>query len=70
MSSVINYYLICINIISFLIYYIDKRLAIKHKYRVPENILILVSLIGGVLGSLISMMLFHHKTKHLKFIIQ
>jgi uncharacterized membrane protein YsdA (DUF1294 family) len=69
MNSIFNIYFIIINIISFIIYYLDKRLAIKHKYRIPEKILIMFSFIGGAIGSLISMMFFRHKTKHIKFII-
>lgn len=69
MNLIVNIYIVIINIISFIMYFIDKRLAIKHKYRIPEKVLILFSIFGGSLGSLLSMSLFHHKTKHLKFII-
>ena len=69
MNLIINIYLIIINIVSFIIYFIDKRLAIKHKYRISEKTLVLVSLLGGALGSLLSMMIFHHKTKHIKFVL-
>jgi uncharacterized membrane protein YsdA (DUF1294 family) len=62
-------YLLIINIISFLLYYVDKRNSIKHKWRIPEKCLLLLSIIGGSLGSIISMFLFHHKTKHIKFLI-
>ena len=62
-------YLLIINIISFFMYYKDKRNSIKKKIRIPEKCLILLSVIGGSLGSLIGMFLFHHKTKHLKFLI-
>lgn len=60
-------YLVSINLLAFLLCYIDKRKAIKHQYRIPENILLLISLIGGSIGFLLSMHLFHHKTKKLKF---
>ena len=60
-------YLIIINIVSFILYYVDKRLAINHRYRIPEDILLFFSLIGGCFLSLISMILFHHKTKKIKF---
>ena len=63
----INYYLLGINIISMITFYIDKRKAIKKKYRVSEKTLIALSLIGGCYGSLIGMYLFRHKTKRLKF---
>ncbi len=60
-------YLVSVNIIGFLLCYMDKRRAIKHKIRISENTLLLISLIGGALGILIGMNLFHHKTKKLKF---
>ena len=61
------YYLISINLISFILIFIDKRKAIKNKYRVKESTLLFISLLGGCFGTLISMYLFHHKTKKLKF---
>ena len=61
------YYLIIINIIAFIICGYDKYMAIKHKYRVPENILLFLSFMGGCLGFTIGMYIFRHKTKKLKF---
>ena len=69
MNLIVNIYIVIINIISFIMYFIDKRLAIKHKYRIPEKVLILFSIFFFFFFSLFSMSLFHHKTKHLKFII-
>lgn len=63
------YYLILINLIGIIIMYYDKHRAINHKWRVPEAHLFFVAIIFGSLGSIIGMFLFHHKTKHLKFII-
>ena len=60
-------YLISINLIGLILMFIDKRMAIYHKRRIPENTLLFISLIGGALGILIGMNLFHHKTKKLKF---
>ena len=62
-------YLIIINILSFIIYGIDKLKAIKKKERISEKTLILIGILGGSIGSLIGMNLFRHKTKKLKFII-
>lgn len=67
MKNIFSIYLLLINIISFIIYFIDKRKAIKNKWRIPEKILLLFSLIGGCYGSLIGMYFHHHKTKHIKF---
>ena len=61
------YYLISINIISFILIFIDKRKAINNKYRIKERTLLFISLLGGCFGTIISMYLFHHKTKKLKF---
>ena len=61
------YYLISINLIGFILIFIDKRKAIHYKWRIPENILLLNAFIGGCFGMLISMYLFRHKTRKLKF---
>ena len=60
-------YLIIINFITFLLYGIDKYLAIKKKYRISEISLLVSSIIGGCFIAIISMRLFHHKTRKLIF---
>ena len=67
MNKFIILYLIIINIIEFIIMGLDKLLAIKHKYRISEFTLLFISAIGGSIGAIIGMNLFHHKTKKLKF---
>lgn len=47
--------------------FIDKQKAKKHKWRISENTLILISILGGSIGSIIGMQLFRHKTNHIKF---
>lgn len=47
--------------------FIDKQKAKRHKWRISENTLILISILGGSIGSIIGMQLFRHKTKHVKF---
>lgn len=61
--KILFYYLILINIISFLSYGIDKVKAKYHRWRIPEMFLLNLTLVGGVYGSLVGMRLFHHKTK-------
>lgn len=60
-------YLIIVNFISFIIYGVDKFLSIKHYYRISEFILLSFSFIGGVVGSMLGMIVFKHKTKKIKF---
>lgn len=62
-------YLIVINIITFITIIIDKRKARKKNYRISENILIFLSIIGGSLGIILAMTVFRHKTKKKKFYI-
>lgn len=62
-------YLIIINIIGFFIMWIDKRKAKKGKWRIPENTLFLITLLGGGVGTISGMYTFRHKTKKLKFTI-
>lgn len=62
-------YLIIMNIAGVFVMFIDKRKAIKHRYRIPEKTLFLVSLLGGSIGTLAGMYLFRHKTKHWYFVV-
>lgn len=64
-----TYYLLIINIITFISYGIDKYKSIKHKYRISENKLVILAIIGGPLGALLGMIIFHHKIKKKKFTI-
>lgn len=60
-------YLIMIGTITFIIYGLDKFFSIKKMFRISEKILFMLSIMGGFLGAIIGMNLFHHKTKKNKF---
>ncbi len=62
-------YLIIINLVSFILYGLDKSFSKLKKWRISERGLFLLSLFGGGVGSLIGMILFRHKTKKIKFYI-
>ncbi len=55
-------YLLIINIITFIAFGLDKLFAIKHTRRISNSTLLGLSFIGGSIGGLIGMNLFHHKT--------
>ena len=46
---------------------VDKLKAINGMWRIKEATLLGVALIGGSLGGLLEMLLFHHKTRHPAF---
>ena len=60
-------YLLIINALGLLLMHIDKQKAIKNAWRIPEKTLLGVGILGGSLGCIAGMRLFHHKTKHLFF---
>ena len=62
-------YLVMINIIGFLAMYLDKQKARKGYWRISEKALMMLTALGGGIGTLIGMYLFRHKTKKLKFTI-
>lgn len=61
------YYLLFINIITFMMYGIDKLKAKKGKWRISEATLLLMAVIGGSTGAWAGMRIWHHKTLHKKF---
>ncbi|MBQ2980989.1 MAG: DUF1294 domain-containing protein [Lachnospiraceae bacterium] len=67
MIKIIIIYAVIINIIGLFSMLIDKRRAIKNKWRIPEKTLFLIAVIGGSVGSIAGMRLFRHKTKHWYF---
>ncbi|MDU7141300.1 MAG: DUF1294 domain-containing protein [Finegoldia magna] len=62
-------YFLIINLITFLAFLIDKRKAVHSKYRIAENVLIFLCIIGGFIGALNSMVIFKHKLYKKKFTI-
>ena len=69
MIPVLCFYLLTINALGFVIMLADKRSAQKKLWRIPESTLLTVAILGGSLGSLLGMRLFHHKTRKPKFSI-
>lgn len=67
MVQVMERALIVLNVLTFLLMGYDKKKAAGHHSRVPENIFLLLALLGGSAGIWFGMKLFRHKTKHLRF---
>ena len=91
MTQTIVYIFICINVVTFLVYGIDKwcstsgrllsarpkgtlakartgrKKAKQGCWRISEATLLLLAVIGGSIGALLGMQVWHHKTMHKKF---
>ena len=62
-------YLIVINLITFIVFALDKICAIKKKWRYKEVYLLGMCFVGGAIGGFLAMYLFRHKTKKKVFVI-
>jgi len=60
-------YLVAINVVTIIIYAMDKVKAKRGGWRVPESTLLLLAVVGGSIGAVLAMEWFHHKTLHAKF---
>ena len=60
-------YLLLINAVGFLLMGLDKRRAKRGVWRISEKTLFLPPLLGGTVGAILGMRVFHHKTKHWYF---
>ena len=92
MANALLYYLIVINVVTFLVYGIDKWKAVNQRgqnqtrlsyaerkqprpkvkakqgsWRISEVSLLILAVIGGCIGALLGMKIWHHKTMHKKF---
>ena len=62
-------YVLLINLLLFLLMGIDKRAAKRKKWRIPERRLLTLGIIGGGIGGILGMLVFHHKTHRIYFTI-
>ena len=67
MTETILYLFIGINVLTFFVYGIDKWRAKQGRWRISEATLLMLAVIGGSIGALLGMRIWHHKTMHKKF---
>ena len=61
-------YLLLINLLGLVLYGVDKAKSKRTgSRRIPERVLLGVVRLGGGVGCWLGMMLFRHKTKHVRF---
>lgn len=56
-------YLALLSLVAFFVYFADKRKARKGEWRIPESMLLSLSLLGGGCGGYLAMFLARHKTR-------
>ena len=59
----VMYYLVGMNILTFLIFGLDKYKAVHKMYRIRISTLLGLSALGGAIGGWVGMNVFHHKTR-------
>ena len=67
MRMMLIYYLLAVNVLTFIVYGVDKWKARRGRWRVPEATLMGLAALGGSVGAWLAMQLIRHKTQKKKF---
>ena len=67
MKMMLIYYLLAVNVLTFIVYGVDKWKARRGHWRVPEASLLGLAALGGSVGAWLAMQLLRHKTQKKKF---
>ena len=66
-TETIIYLIIGVNVLTFFVYGVDKWCAKQGRWRISEATLLMLAVIGGCIGAILGMRIWHHKTMHKKF---
>lgn len=69
MLKITAIYYVVINVITFILFGVDKAKAKSNAWRIPEKTLLGFSFFGGAFLGFLGMRIFHHKTKKPAFYI-
>ncbi|GGX56366.1 hypothetical protein GCM10011309_01400 [Litorimonas cladophorae] len=61
-TILISIYLLSLNLIAYIAFYVDKKRARQQLSRIPESTLLLIALFGGTIGAITAQHQFRHKT--------
>lgn len=65
--QLLGLWILLADLASFILMGVDKRRARRGRWRISEKALFLPAVLGGALGGVLGMRVFHHKTKHWYF---
>ena len=65
--NILLIYLLAANIVTFVVFGIDKYKAKRGLWRIPEASLLTMAVIGGSIGAWLGTKVWNHKTLHKKF---
>ena len=68
-NKAVALWMLVVSVVSFVTYRTDKQAALKNAWRVPENKMHFLDLIGGWPGGLIARQLWRHKTTKTSFVV-
>lgn len=66
-NSMFIVYLVMINLISGITFAFDKRASIKNSRRIPEQVLHILEVLGGVFSILVLIYSLHHKSRKFSY---
>ncbi|MCJ8154853.1 DUF1294 domain-containing protein [Chryseobacterium sp. SSA4.19] len=64
------YVLLLINLMTFILFGIDKRKAVRHQRRISEASLLACTFLGGTIGAIAGMLIFRHKVSKKSFLVK
>ncbi len=67
LGRILPLYLVAANVVTFLLYGLDKARARRGAWRISERTLLTAAFAGGCVGALLGMQLFRHKPRHMTF---
>jgi uncharacterized membrane protein YsdA (DUF1294 family) len=67
MLAILLLYLIAINLVTYYLYWRDKRASIERAWRVPEHVLLCAGFMGGTPAAILAQRRLRHKTRKGKF---
>jgi|GEM_PF-893911 len=67
MNNLVGIYFLSINLLSGIIFFIDKKNAINGSRRIPEFTLHLLELFGGVFANIVLMYAIRHKNRKISY---